>query len=593
MKLSDYVVSYLENKGVSHVFGVTGGGAMHLNDSLGKSKKINFIMTHHEQAAAMASEAYSRETNKIGVCQVTTGPGGTNAVTGVTGAWIDSIPMIVISGQVGSKDMINNLKIRQRGVQEINIIDIVKPITKYAKTILDENKIKYELDKCFYYSKSGRPGPVWLDIPLDIQAKKIKHKSLVSFKAKKKSLERKIDYKKILNLINNAKRPSIVIGNGVHLSKSHKELVKLTNYLKIPILSSWNASDILPSKREYVGRFGIFGDRASNFCVQNSDLLLVLGSRLSQPQTGYNMNIFAPDAKIIFVDIDINESNKFNGEGNIYIKKDLKEFMSKFISFLKKKQTHIKKHESWNNTNLKWKKNYPVVLKKYKKEKKINSFYFINELAKITKSNTSIVTDMGTSFTCTMQTFKCKPNQRLYTSSGLAAMGFGLPGSIGAAFGSKNREIICIAGDGGFMFNIQELQTVLYYKLPIKIFVLCNNGYLTMKLMQKKNFKNLIGSSPTTGLSWPDFDKVAKSFGLKTYTLNNTKQFDKNFKKIFNSNRSFLCQIQMSDFQKLIPRLQTKMSSEGKFLPTPIDNLYPFLPEQEYKKNIFYSKKVI
>lgn len=593
MKLSDFVVSFIEKIGTEFVFSVTGGGAMHLNDSFSKSKKIKYIQTHHEQSAAMMSEAYSRKTGRIGVCQVTTGPGGTNAITGLVGAWIDSIPQLIISGQVATKDMINNKKIRQMGVQEINIVDLVKPVTKYAVTVRDPKQIKFELEKCLYILKSGRPGPVWIDIPLDVQTSNIDLKKIKSYKKiKKKQKKKDINYNKIFNSINSSTRPVFVIGNGIHLSKTKKEFIKISDYFNLPVLSSWSASDIIEtSHKKYIGRFGIFGDRASNFTIQNSDLIVVLGCRLSQPQTGYNLKLFSPKSKIIYVDIDKFEIKKFKNKVKISINTDLKEFLGFFSRYISKKKYPSKnKHSKWLEIANNWKSKYPVVLKKYStQDNKINSFYFIDYLSKCLNKNACVVTDMGTSFTCTMQTLKIRKGQRIFTSPGLAAMGYGLPGAIGASFtDKKNNHLICIAGDGGFMFNLQELQTIKHYKLPIKIFVICNNGYLTMKLMQKKNFQNYVGSSPKSGISCPDFTKIARAFGIKSTSIKKTADL-KRIKKILKSKDPFLCEIHMDPMQPLIPRLQTKMTKDGKFLPTPIDNLYPFLSEKEYESNIFYK----
>ena len=593
MKVSDFVVKFFENHNFKYVFGVTGGGAMHLNDSFGNSKKIKFIMQHHEQAASMSAESYARTTGKIGLCNVTTGPGGTNALTGLVGAWIDSIPMIIISGQVATKDMINKTNTRQIGVQEINILDIVKPVVKYKALITEENNILYELQKALHLCKSGRPGPVWIDIPLDIQAKSINPKKIRSFKEKKfKNIIKDLDLKKIISLIDKSERPSIVIGNGIHISNSSKILKKVIKKLSFPVLSSWNASDILEtSNRNYIGRFGIFGDRAANFTIQNSDLVIVLGSRLSQPQRGYNDNLFIPSGKIIMIDIDNNEIKKFKKKIAFSIRADLSLFLNKFNKYIKNKSflTHKTKH--WLSFSRGQKYKYSVFNENHKNLGKVNSFLFIKTLSELTKPNTNIVTDMGTSFTCTMQSMSLKKNQRLFTSSGLAAMGWGLPGSIGSYFGDVKKNIICIAGDGGVMFNIQELQTIVHHKIPVKIFILFNNGYLTMKLMQKKNFKKYVGSDPVSGISCPNFIKIGKAFGIKSFSIKNSKNLKQQMKKILNINGPVICQIDMPNFQQLIPRLQTKMTKEGKFIPTPIDNLYPFLDEKEYYSNIKYKSK--
>ncbi|WP_075485980.1 thiamine pyrophosphate-binding protein [Candidatus Pelagibacter communis] len=593
MKVSDFVVKFFEDHKFKYVFGVTGGGAMHLNDSFGSSKKIKFIMQHHEQAASMSAESYARTTGKVGLCNVTTGPGGTNAITGLVGAWIDSIPMIIISGQVATKDMINKTNTRQIGVQEINILDIVKPVVKYKAIITDEKDILYELQKALFLCKNGRPGPVWIDIPLDIQAKLINPKKIRSFKEKKfKNIIKDSDLKKIISLIDKSERPSIVIGNGIHISNSSKILKKVIKKLSFPVLSSWNASDILEtSNRNYIGRFGIFGDRAANFTIQNSDLVIVLGSRLSQPQRGYNDNLFIPSGKIIMIDIDNNEIKKFKKKIAFSIKADLNLFLSKFNKYLKNKSFLNQNTKKWLKFSRSQKNKYSVFNENHKNLGKVNSFLFIKTLSKLTKTNTNIVTDMGTSFTCTMQSMSLKKNQRLFTSSGLAAMGWGLPGSIGSYFGDKKKNIICIAGDGGVMFNIQELQTIIHHKIPVKIFILFNNGYLTMKLMQKKNFKKYVGSDPVSGISCPNFIKIGKAFGIKSFSIKNSKNLKEKIKKILNINGPVICQIDMPNFQQLIPRLQTKMTKEGKFIPTPIDNLYPFLDEKEYYSNIKYKTK--
>jgi len=593
MKLSDYVVSFFEQEGVNHIFGVTGGGAMHLNDSFGKSKKINFIMTHGEQSACMAAEAYTRKSGKLGVCNVTTGPGGTNAITGVTGAWIDSIPQLIISGQVASKDMINQSKLRQRGVQEINITDIVKPVVKYCLTLRDEKKIKYELEKCIYLSQNGRPGPTWIDIPLDLQTKDINPKKLKSFKPKKnKTIKFHNKLIKISNLIKKSSRPVIVIGNGVHLSNSKKLIKEIIDNFNMPVLSSWNASDIISTNHNrYIGRFGLFGDRASNFTIQNSDLVLVLGCRLSQPQTGYNLSLFSPDAKYIYVDIDVAEIFKFKGKNITKIISDLRLFLEQFIKFIKRfklKNSYKKLHKDWLSHSIKLKNKYPVVLKRYKYQKKINSFYFIETLSSLLREKDTIVTDMGTSFTCTMQTFKTKKNQRLFTSSGLAPMGFGLPGSIGACFANNKRKTICVSGDGGVMFNIQELQTIFHHKLPIKIFILCNKGYLTMKLMQSKNFKKFVGSTPSSGISCPNFENLAKSFKISSTTIRNTSNFKVKIEDFLKKSGPGVCQIITGENQELIPRVQTKMRKDGTFVPTSIDDMYPYLERKEYDNNKSY-----
>ncbi len=584
MNNSQFIAKYLIKKGVNTAFGVTGGGAMFLNEAFRGEKKMKFIFTHHEQSATMAADAYYRIKRKPAIASVTSGPGGTNAITGVIGAWIDSIPMIIISGQVETKDLIGKSGTRQIGIQEANIIDLVRPITKYAKTIKKNDNLEKELNDAIKLSEEGRPGPVWLDIPLDTQSKKFKNKSMKKKVPKKiKKITSKEKLNKIYNEIKKSKRPLILIGNGVHISKSEENFKDVIKKIQIPFLSTWNASDIIPTNNNlYFGRPGLFGNRISNFSIQACDLLIIIGSRLSIPITGYQIKNFSPHSKKIYIDIDQKEILKRSLKIYLPIKTDINLFFEDLNNYLKSKK-QIKKIE-WIKKLSKLKKelNEDQIYKK--QNKLINSFNFINSLSKILKGNEVIVTDMGTSFTCTMQTFKVKKKQRLFTSSGIAAMGFGLPGIIGAYFANKRSLPICITGDGGIMFNIQELQTIINYKIPVKIFILNNNGYLTMKLMQKKNFRKFVGSDDKSGLSMPNFIELSKSLGFSTKVLYQEKDLEKNLKKIMKSISPIVCEIKMPSFQELIPRVQTQMNKDGSFEPSMIDNMYPFLKKSSLQK---------
>jgi acetolactate synthase-1/2/3 large subunit len=597
IKTSDFIADFLVKKKITQIFGVTGGGAMHLNNSFGINKSINFIYTHHEQSASMAADAYFREKRIPAAVNVTSGPGGTNAITGVIGAWIDSIPMLVISGQVPTNQLINKTKTRQIGVQEANIIEIVKSFTKYSVLIKDSKNIKYEMEKCHHLMLEGRPGPVWIDIPLDVQSKLINIKTLKSFKPNYKIFSFDKKFKIFFNLINKSKKPLIIIGNGIHISNAKKKFLTILKKLQFPVISSWNASDIINSDDElYIGRMGIFGDRASNFAAQNSDLMIILGSRLSVPQVGYLTKDFAKKSEKIIVDIDQFELNKnLLTNVKLKIKSDLKKFLEHLDIYIKKKNIKIehKKFYSWKFITRDWKIKYPVLKEKHDiQEKFTNSFNFIDALSKVCKGNETIVTDMGTSFTCTMQAFNIKKNltQRLFTSSGLAAMGFGIPGAIGAYFANPKKNIICLSGDGGMMFNMQEFQTVKHYNMPIKFFILENKGYLTMKLMQKKNFKKFVGSNTSSGISIPDIKKIAYGFGIKYFKLGN-KSLIKKIDKILQLKHPVITEVNMNEFQSLIPRIQNKLLKDGSFKTVQFDDLYPHLSETELqlerKKAIF------
>ena len=581
----EFIIKLLVKKGHDTAFGVTGGGAMFLNEAFRKEKKLNFVFTHHEQSAAMAAEAYYRIKKKASILSITSGPGGTNAVTGVIGAWIDSIPMIVISGQVETKDLIGKSKTRQIGIQEANIIDVAKPIVKYSKTLTKSSDIELELNKAIDIAYSGRPGPVWLDLPLDVQSQKFNpsKKSIKYLSDKnKKNIEKNIKIEKIYKLIEKSKRPIFLIGNGVHISKSETLFLNVIQKLNLPILSTWNASDIIPSSNNfYFGRPGLFGNRIANFAIQSCDLLIVLGSRLSVPITGYQIKNFSPNSKKIYVDIDRFEIKKRGLKTDVSINTDLNFFLKKLKSYLKNKDK-IKKI-TWVKELVKL-KNFLDEDKNYKDQNKyINSFNFINHLSRKLDGKKNIVTDMGTSFTCTMQSFKTKKNQRLFTSSGIAAMGFGLPGLIGTYFAEKSKTPICITGDGGIMFNLQELQTIKNYKIPAKIFIINNGGYLTMKLMQKKNFKEFIGSDKKSGLELPNFSKLSKGFDFEFFTINSEKGINKTLSKILNSNKAVICEVMMPPMQELIPRVQTQMNKDGTFEPAMLDNMYPFISKDRLK----------
>jgi len=594
-KISDIVVNFMVKKGLTQVFAVAGGGAMHLNDSFAKNDKINITYMHHEQACAMAADAYFREKNKPAIIHITSGPGSTNTLTGVVGAWIDSIPTFIISGQVQTHQQINKTKTRQIGVQETDIIKIIKSSTKYSCSIKNSSKIFEELGVAFVKMLEGRPGPVWIDIPLDVQAKKIVIKRYKEKTKIKKNYDINISnkIKKFIDLINKSKKPVIVVGNAIHISKSKKELYKFINRVKCPIISSWNTTDLFDTNnKQYLGSMGLFGDRASNLAAQNSDLMIVLGSRLSVPQVGYNTKNFAKNSKKIIIDIDKNELNKkILSNIKLKINCDLNFFLKK-INHIISKKNYFFTFTRWKRLTINWKSKYPVYNQnQLKYDKHINSFFFIKKLSKILKINSTVVTDMGTSFTCTMQTMKINNHlkQRLYTSSGLSSMGFGLPGSIGASFANPKKTIICISGDGGFMFNMQELQTIKHYNLPIKIFVLENKGYLTMQLMQKGHFKKLTGSDPSSGISIPKIKKIAKGFGLDYLKLN-TKNIEDQLKKVLSNKKAMLIEVNMPKFQPLIPRIQSKLLKNGSFSDPDFDDLFPYLPKKEIEQERMRAK---
>jgi acetolactate synthase-1/2/3 large subunit len=593
MKFADYLANYLYKKKLKNIFSITGAGSMHFNDSIGSHPGLNVIYTHHEQAAAMAAEGEARISRLPGVVNVSTGPGGTNTLTGVTGAWVDSIPMLVISGQVMKKDIGTNIGYRQLGVQEANVVDMARPVTKFCKTIMNPYDIEIIFDEAIKISLAGKPGPVWVEIPLDVQSFNLDIKKIKKTK-KNKALNKKTNRisqnlkDRILNLISKSKKPIIISGYGIRSAKAEKDLEQFVNLTKIPLTTSWNTIDLINSSSENViGRSGVFGDRASNYAVQKCDLLIVLGSRMSTAQVGYMDDMFSVKSKKIYVDISKKELNKPTFKADIKIQEDVKIFLKSINIELKKKHIKNNTFKKWREKILFLKNKYEIVKEHQKREKGfINSFRFINELSKKLKANDIVVTDMGTSFTCTMQSFKAKDNQRIFTSSGLASMGYGLPAAIGACVGSKKNRVICLTGDGGLMFNVQELQTVIHYNLPIKIFVIDNDGYLTQKLMQIKNFKRYVGAHPKSGVSCPDFVKIGKAFNFETSFINSDTLQKKLLNKILKNNKPHLCVVKMNPMQPLHPRVVMKMNKDGSFNRVGLESVFPFLENEEHKSNL-------
>lgn len=586
MKASDFIIKFLENVGIDTCFCVTGGAAAHLFDSLRKSS-IRYICNYHEQACAMSAEGYARVCNKPALVLVTNGPGSSNTLTGIAAAFQDSIPMIVISGQVPLKQTLlsSNATLRQYGVQELDIISMVSSITKYAIQIRNVEKIRYILERAFYEATNGRMGPVFLDIPLDIQNSMVEIGELESFAPKKHLSNQDVDIKFLLGAIAKSKRPLFVIGNGVHLSQSEQLFLTIMDRLQIPVVATWAAKDILDYKsRLYAGNFGIMGERFGNFAIQNADLLIILGSRMSIPCIGYNTDLFSPNSFKIMVDVDDEEAKKNSIQIDRLYNIDLNKFLFALSAHIKTEFYNSNKNfNEWIEKTQLWKEKYPVFLDEYNyTQNRVNSFYFIEKLSSFLGSESVVVTDMGTSFTCTMQSMKTNGLFRLFTSYSLCPMGFGLPAAIGAYYATNNKSIICICGDGGIQMNIQELQTIIHNKIPIKIFILNNNGYLAISLMQDNLFEEkYIGSNISSGVSSPKFHAIASAYGIKSFVANNQNELDSLMPEILASNEAVLCEIMMVENQKLIPKLQSQRDENGNFISASLENMFPYLPNEE------------
>jgi acetolactate synthase-1/2/3 large subunit len=585
IRLSDYVIKFFEKKKIDTIFQVSGGGSIFLGDALYKAKKIKYIAHHHEQAAAFAAEGYAREKNDVGCCFVTTGPGGTNAVTGISSAWIDSVPVIFIAGQAFFNQTIKKTKKRQIGVQEINIIDIVKPITKFSQMITDPNSINFYLEKAYHISKSGRPGPVFLDIPADIQNAQIDEKKILKYSYKESKtffpIEKKLNI--IVQKLKQSKRPLIHLGHGVKLSKSQKILKSFFSKYKIPFVVTWNADDVISSSHKmYFGKPGQFGERGSNFIVQNCDFYLSIGTRLPYMVTGYNPNDFASKAKFkAMVDIDKNELKKNDIKLNLKVESDANYFLKKLFYKLKKYDSD----PDWIEYCTKVRRKHPIIINKMIDEKKyVNSYFFVDELSKLTKKNDSIITDMGFSFTTTHQVLRVKGNQKFFTNSGHAPMGWGLPAAIGSYYAKKksSANIICLSGEGGFQMNIQELATIMHNKIPMKIFIFNNGGYLTIKQTQILGFNGrIMGSDKNSGLSFPNYKYIADAHNMYYKKIINHKNLKNEIRKVLNLKEAVICELMMSPNEEQIPKAVNRRDTNGKSMPAKLEDMYPFLSKDE------------
>jgi len=591
MKLSDYVAKKVVELGIRNVFMVTGGGSMHLNHSLGTNENLECIFNHHEQAAAIAAESYYRLTNKPALVNVTSGPGGTNAITGVYGAWTDSIGMIVISGQVKYETTVRStgLQLRQLGDQELDIEKLVSPITKYAEMVTDPSLIRYHLEKAFYLATSGRPGPCWLDIPLDIQGADINPDSLEKFEP---PLANKNDLtnicKTILDKISKAQRPVVFAGGGVRLSRAHSEFINVVEKLGIPVVTGWNAHDVIwDSHPLYAGRPGTVGNRAGNFTVQNSDLLLILGSRLNIRQISYNWSSFARKAYKIWIDIDEIEMQKPTVKADLKICANLSDFLPQLKNSPYNGPTSA--HIKWLDWCLERIKTYPIVQDEYWTTKKINPYGFMQTLFRQFQKNQIIVAANGSACVVGFQAAEIKQGQRLWTNSGCCSMGYDLPAAIGACIGSKRESVVCLAGDGSIMMNLQELQTIESNTLPIKIFILNNYGYSSIYQTHKNFFNGVeVGASPKSGLKFPDFGRLSKAFNIPYFQCieNNENDMKVNIHKALNIDSPAIVEVMLDQNQPFAPKLASKQMPDGTITSPDLEDMAPFLSRDEMKNNM-------
>jgi acetolactate synthase-1/2/3 large subunit len=591
IKVSDYIIKFLIENNIDTVFTLSGGFIGPILNSILKYN-IKYYCFNHEQAAAMAADAYARIALKPCCLLITNGPGASNAITGVIGAFQDSIPIFIISGQVPYEQSVlsQDLPLRQLGVQELNIIPIVKTFTKYSSFIKSKNELINKLNKSYFNCITGRMGPTWLDIPLDIQnsyIEIIKEATIKEPIIKEPTIKEPIaDYDKIFKKINNSKRPLFVIGNGIKLSKTEEIFIEVLKKTNIPVVSSWLGKDIINNDDKlFCGTIGLLGERFSNFSIQKSDLLIILGCRLTITQIGYDINNFSNESYKIMVDIDINELNKKIINIDMKVNENLSIFLKEFNELLNKNLL-ITNFNLWNDKVNYWKNKYPTInTNNIKMDGDVSSYYFSKYLSQYIKPSTTIVTDTGSSSFSIFQSLHInKSNIKLFTASGQCSMGYGLPGAIGSYIANNSNNIILIAGDGGFQLNIQELQTIVYYNIPIKIFILNNNGYLAIKIMQQNLFDSkFVASTIDSGVSSPDFIKVAESYGLKTFSILTNNDVIKTINEVINYKGACLCNINMINDQLIVPRVQS--SGDKKSL----EHMFPFIDEKilEQELNCF------
>lgn len=597
VKVSDFIFEHLYKQyGIEQVFLVTGGGAMHLNDSIGRNKHIKYVCNHHEQASAIAAEGYYRSGGKLCVTNVTTGPGGTNALTGVLGQWCDSIPGLYISGQVKQSTTISacpELNLRQLGDQEVNIVDIVKPITKMAVMVTNPLDIKYYLDKSIYLALNGRPGPVWLDIPLDVQGAVIDESQLREFSPEeleeKKTQIKREEVELLTTKLQEAKSPVIYVGNGVRLAGRVEQFLSIAESLGVPVVTAISGSDIIWHDHPLCfGKPGICGDRIGNIMVQNSDLLVVIGTRLSIRQISYAYDLLAPKAYKVMVDIDANELKKPTLSIDLPIHADIRDFLDVLQQEVKGRK--IPSFGDWIQWGRTIEKELPTLLDDNPSiPGYISSYVFAGELFKQLSKGDVVVTGNGTAYTSTYQAMKVNQGVRVFANQGCAAMGYDLPAAIGAAMANDKGRTILVTGDGSIQMNIQELQTLLTYRIPLKIFVLENQGYLAIKTTQQSFFQgHYTGSDPASGVICPDMEKIAKAYGIPFIRLSQEGDSLKtSIETVLQYEGAYICEIKMYPLQTLYPKSASFMDENGKMSSAPLEKMAPFMPEDLQKKCIY------
>lgn len=601
-RLADYVADFLVEHGVTDVFSVVGGGAMHLNDALGHHEQLKVTYNHHEQASAMAAEAYARLNNKIAAVCVTSGPGGTNAITGVLGGWLDSIPMFIISGQVRYdttaryEEKITGARLRAEGDQEFDITKSVGAMCKYAEMLENPMDIRRMLEEAWDMATTGRPGPVWIDIPVNFQGTCIETDELLGYEHQGLDLPPKVSdetIQQVITCLKQAKRPVIYAGYGIRLSGAVDEFRIMTDLLNIPIVTYWNSIDIIADDNPlYVGRGGNMGDRPGNFAVQNADCVLAIGTRISIRQVGYNWETWARAAQIIMVDVDAEELKKHTLHVDFPIWADAKDFIQQMNRYLQQNNNFLFEENEWLQQVTIWKNKYPATLPKHWIENgsTANVFAFIKYLSSALPEGSLTAVSNGACCVVGHQNYVIKQNTRFIINSAVASMGYGLPAAIGLCRASHDQETICLEGDGSIMMNLQELQTIVTNRLPIKIFVINNQGYHSIRLTQNNLFHehSKIGIGPESGdLGFPDYELIAKAFGYPYYAAHSNAEMKHVVDQVLERDSFCFCEIFTDTQQVWEPKSSARRLEDGTLVSPPLEDLAPFLPREELAENMF------
>lgn len=587
IKLSDYVMEFLSEKGVDQVYMLSGGGAMHLDDSLGRCAGLRYVCNLHEQACAIAAEAHARVTNHLSAVLVTAGPGGTNTVTGVAAAWLDSTPVIFLSGQVKRADLKRDSGVRILGVQEIDIVSIVGSITKYAVTIEDPLSIRYHLEKAVYLALSGRRGPVWIDIPLDVQAAQIDPTALPGFTPESVSpatnsqaLHQMVA--QVTELLRSAERPVLLAGNGIRAAGAAAIFTEVVDRLQIPVLTTWLGLDLLPDNHPLCfGRPGSLAPRGANFTLQNSDLLLIVGSRLDMAMTAYAHDRLARGAKKVMVDIDESEIRKMKTPIHVPIVADAGDFLEELGQ--QADDIDAGHWRDWTARCRQWKEKYPLVLPEHRNRPGELSMYHFSEVLsdELGEGDVIVPGSSGFAIEIFLLCLRIKRNQRCFHNRGTGSMGFGLPAAIGAAVAGGHRTI-CVDGDGGFQMNIQELATAERLQLPIKFFIANNDGYASIRASQKGYFQRLVGADKTSGVTLPDLGSVARAYGLPFVRIAEKEGLNESIRSVLQTEGPVVCEMIVAANEERVPRASSYMKPDGSMGSKPLEDLYPFLPREEF-----------